>query len=97
MTQGNEMTAPDLLAELTAIGYNDVRKLPSGEWAGVLRQMFTCALFVGIDEFGYRTRYCYATERQARVALAEWDGNGQPPGLWIKQKPQDILGPGATS
>jgi hypothetical protein len=62
------------------------RKLPSGEWAGVQRMMFTVALLVGLDEFGYRTRFCYPLGMPAIEALAAWDGHGDPPGPWIKEK-----------
>ena len=66
---------------------------PSGEWAAV-RDMFTTAgLIVGITPTGYRTRFCYETRGEAMIALATWTGKGDPPGRWIKQKPEDWSGP----
>jgi len=41
---------------------------------------------VGLDETGYRTRFCYEDKRTALFALLTWDGRGDPPGPWIKEK-----------
>lgn len=83
--------------EILAFGYSSPRLLPTGEWAGLLRMIFTYALVVGIDEIGYRTRYCYARQTNAEMALEIWDGTGDPPGPWIKKKGgEEKLGPGAT-
>jgi len=60
--------------------------LESGEWAYVQRMHFTFALMVGCDETGYRTRFCFATLSDAMTALLTWDGRGDPPGDWIKEK-----------
>lgn len=78
-------------------GYNPVRALPTGQVIGVADMLFTTGLFVGIDEYGYSHRFCYATRSQAEQALREWDGTGDPPGPWIKEKPSGRLGPGAAS
>lgn len=67
------------------LGYKPARVLPSGECAGVMNMMFTAGLFVGLGNF-YRTRFCYPTRADAEKALAEWDGLGDPPGPWIKEK-----------
>lgn len=69
-----------------AIGYERVRVLPNGETAGLLRMIFTVGLVVGLDEFGYRTRFCYPDFNDAAAALESWDGIGDPPGPWIKEK-----------
>ena len=76
--------------------YSPLRELPTGVNAGIQDMNYTAGLFVDMDETGYRTRYCYATRAEAEAALQAWDGNGDPPGQWIKQKPEDRLGPGAT-
>ena len=80
--------------DMTEIGYSPVKQLTTGELAGVSDYMFTAGLVVGLDATGWRTRYCYATRPLAESALAAWDGNGDPPGPWIKQKPEDRHGPG---
>jgi hypothetical protein len=73
--------------EITALEYVAPKQLPAtGEWAALRRMFYTVGLFVGIDETGYRTRFCYPTMLAALVSLAEWDGSGDPPGPWIKEK-----------
>lgn len=51
-----------------------------------------------VSEFshGYQQRYCYESLREAIEALRQWDGAGDPPGLWIKEKMAGRLGPGWT-
>lgn len=67
--------------------YTAVRRLPSSDrWIGVRRMLFTWALMVDMDEAGYRTRFCYPDEKSAMSALIRWNGNGDPPGPWIKEK-----------
>lgn len=86
--------------ELRALMVNDfeaVRRLPTGELAGCRPQLFTTSLCVGVDDEAYRTRYCYERAEDAKAALTQWDGAGDPPGPWIKQKPEERLGPGART
>jgi hypothetical protein len=67
-------------------GYLCVHKLPTGEWAGLAPFIFTTGLCVGLDRSGYRTRFCYKNTRDALAAIVTWDGTGDPPGPWIKEK-----------
>lgn len=75
--------------------YENVRELPDGRRAAVVSYLFTAGLCVGIDDEGvsHKTRYCYATETEAQIALDKWDGFGDPPGCWIKQKPEERTNP----
>ena len=94
------MTRPegdDLLEKLAREGYRPVRVLPSGVVIGVLRQLYTTGLFVGLNKFTYERRYCYEHQVDAVAAFISWDGAGDPPGMWIKEKPSDRLGPGAIT
>lgn len=68
------------------LGYRPAKILANGEVAGIIQMLFTWGLFVGIDEHGYRTRFCYPTRKEAETALLIWDGLGDPPGPWIKEK-----------
>lgn len=86
----------DIFDALIREGYDSLRRLPTGDIAGVRRMNFTYGLFVGLDAAGYRQRYCYETRHDAVEALRVWDGSGDPPLNWIKAKPSDRLGPGAT-
>lgn len=85
----------DLEERLTKEGYLFVRELPGGKWVGLHPQAFTTGLFVGLTETSYERRYCYEKFIDAFEAIQAWDGKGDPPGPWVKEKPSDRLGPGA--
>lgn len=76
-------------------GYAHARQLPSGLWLAVRPQFVTTALCLDIDERvgTYRTRFCYENRFAAVLDFALWDGVGDPPGNWIKQKPEDRMNP----
>jgi hypothetical protein len=76
-------------------GYVMLRLMPDGELAGVSKYMFTHGLDMGVEPDFWRTRWCYNTRFEAEKALEIWDGTGDPPGLWIKQKPEERRGPGS--
>jgi hypothetical protein len=78
--------------------YSSVRRLPSGELAGLSRMAYTTGLVVGLDDTGYRGRYCYERTCDAQDALDGWTGEGDPSGPWIKYKGTggERLGPGAV-
>ena len=83
--------------ECLALNYHNIRTLPTGEIAGLMNLIFTTGLFVGLERDRYRTRYCYKNCDEASKALADWDGIGDPPGPWIKQKPENRLNPNLPS
>lgn len=72
--------------KLMEIGYVAPRILESGEWAALRKMLFTTGLFVGLDDMGWRTRFCYDKPEDASQALLNWSGFGDPPGPWIKEK-----------
>ena len=86
----------ELVAYLNTQGYTHCILLTTGELAGIMPMLYTTGLFVGLTEAGWRTRFCYEHRNDAIAALDAWDGHGDPPGAWIKEKPSDRLGPGAT-
>lgn len=64
-----------------------VRQIPNGHWIGVSRFCFTYGLCVGLEDWlncGYR--YCYKSPSDAALACHTWNGEGDPPGPWIKRK-----------
>ena len=73
-------------------GYTNVTMLPTGEVACLYKFMFTTGLIVGVTKFGYRIRFCFEQAQDAAEALKSWDGNGYPPGNWIKAKGTDDFG-----
>jgi hypothetical protein len=93
-TPWNDSMTPDIADEshtiFDEVGYSHLRILPSGELIGVCRYLFTYGLTIGIALFGYRKRWCYGREKDAIAAMERWDGRGDPPGPWIKQKPKGL-------
>ena len=97
LAPGAEMPSPEFRKQFAAWKderYWPIRQLPSGEWMGVLKMQYTYGLCIGLDRTGYRTRYCYETWDQVVPAFLTWDGEGDPPGPWLKQKPEERYGPG---
>lgn len=83
------MTDEKFIADMKANGYQYIQKLQNGEWIGVAQFIYTTGLCVGLNEFSYRGRYCYANVRDALFDASTWDGIGDPPGPWIKYKGED--------
>ena len=82
------------------LGYYRARQLPTGEWLALNRQIFTTGLCLVKEPAlsdqvsnGLRTRFCFEHAHDAEAAFVAWDGIGDPPGNWIKQKPQDRMNP----
>jgi len=76
-------------------GYYCARELPCGLVA--LRDyVHTVDIVVGIRGTAYTGRYSFDNADIARDALSKWDGNGDPPGPWLKYKGVDEtrVGPG---
>jgi hypothetical protein len=76
----------DLKEYLITQDYFDLKEIPGQGMCGLLRMLFTVGLVVGIEEHGYRGRYCYDSLAEAKSALNEWDGTGDPNYNWIKWK-----------
>lgn len=71
----------------------------NGVPCGIFKFLFTWGLCVGIDQEGCEKRYCYEHATDAEAALMSWDGQGHPPGPWIKCKGRDgadLLNPELT-
>lgn len=68
--------------------YSNERTLPTGVRIGIQNMIYTVALVVGIDAQGhYERRFCFPDWTSALEARNTWDGEGDPPGPWIKEKP----------
>lgn len=80
---------------LISQGYWCVRQLPTGEWAAGYDYLYTYGVLIGLQTGmpHYRTRWCYPKLEFSRDQVADfirqWDGEGAPPGFWLKQKPED--------
>ena len=84
--------------QLSKLGHSHTRII-NGKLCGLARFLFTTGLVVGLERDGFERRYCYEYEIEAFRALIAWDGEGHPPGPWIKCKgslnghPVDIANP----
>ena len=67
-------------------GYFDIREIEGVGICSLMTFAFTTGLIVGMNESGYRGRYCFSSKEEASKSLKEWDGTGDPPGNWIKYK-----------
>lgn len=77
----------EIIKELNDQGYSDLKYIEGRGICGVRRFMFTTGLVYGIDDYGYAGRYCYTHNFDARKALRDWDGVGDPgDDQWIKHK-----------
>lgn len=80
---------------LEADNVSIIKELPNGDTVGLYRYMFTTALVVLTADYaeavrrawnGQKRRFCYGDDMEALVAGMVWDGDGDPPGRWIKDK-----------
>ena len=83
--------------DIERLGYAFPRQLEDGRWIALLGMVYTRSLVVGINDDGYKERYCYGTTDEAVIGLVNWDGKGDPQGHWVKHKPSERLGPGAKT
>lgn len=85
-----------LILALQAEGYRDFRRLEGRGWCALHDYIHTCGIVVGLTEWSYEGRYCFASSNEARDAFLAWDGRGDPDGPWLKWKSAagERLGPG---
>lgn len=76
------------------------RVLEAGPYAGmrvwVYRQIYNDRLVLGWPEaVSYERGFCFPQDGSALAAGLEWDGEGDPPGPWIKEVGTERYGPGS--
>ena len=76
----------EFVEALAEQGFTDLTVRGHAGLCGLKGFNFTWGLVVNFEPFGHERRYCYEREEQARAALRAWDGEGHPPGPWIKCK-----------
>jgi len=81
-----ELLPDDQVKFYEDMGYRGVVRL-NGEIVGLSQFIFTCGILVGMDETGYKHRYCYHDANAASAALIRWiiEGGDEPSG-YIKRK-----------
>jgi hypothetical protein len=77
---------PKLIHVLKKNDYYYLRYIPNRGICGLQRMLFTVGLFYGLDYFSKEGRYCFTCLTEAKAALKDWDGIGDPDGMWLKHK-----------
>jgi hypothetical protein len=81
-----EKLEPDHIQFYTDMGYGMPIKL-DGEIVALGPFLYTTGIMVGMDETGYKHRFCYHTQGMAEIALLQWIGNdAEEPGGYIVKK-----------
>jgi hypothetical protein len=96
------MITKEQLSRLSYGSYQHFKKLEkgpyTGHWAHLAPMMFTVGVMVSNSDDGNPiTRWCYHSFVGAFLGLQEWDGVGDPPGDWIKEKGRDGERPNPNS
>jgi hypothetical protein len=79
------------------------RRLPDGRFLHLIPMIFNVRLVIESPEANrlgtYDDGWCFdrAKTREAIIALATWDGAGDPPGPWKKHIGSGRRGPGAQA
>ena len=66
------------IKKLADDGYFHISFKPNGRLTALYRFLFTTAIITDFDETGYFSRWCYHTQGEAKKALDEWNGAGEP-------------------
>jgi len=76
----------NLIEFLESEGYTEIREIEGRGLCGLKHFMFTTGLVYGMTKIEYEGRYCFERFSDAKEALNNWDGKGDPTGPWIKHK-----------
>ncbi len=72
MTGTDYILTPELWGLLVNNGYEMLFEIKGKGVCGIKRFAFTTGLVVGLDQSGYKERYCYKNRIDAIYALIEW-------------------------
>jgi hypothetical protein len=89
VTEGADMSDDTKFRQyLEASDYYEIRKLPDGAWVGLTDMLFTTALCIRLDRFGYDKRYCYRDPNMALAEIEKLENGDQEPEGWIRRLPK---------
>lgn len=80
------MSNANLIMFLETQGYSDLRELPDGTVAGMIRLMFTKAIVLGLDKTGWEYRYCYEDAGRANHEFAKIKSVDDVPAGWVARR-----------
>jgi hypothetical protein len=73
--------------QITALGdYEHLRELPDGTIAGIGRLMFTTALYIDLNEWGWERRFCFTERGKALEELAKLNSCEDLPEGWVARR-----------
>ena len=82
------MSDEELIEFFTSVGYREVRKLPDGNFVGIVPLMFTTGLCIDLNSCGHNKRFCFKKEADALQALANLQSVDDEPTGWIARRPE---------
>lgn len=85
-----QMSDDEFQAFLEENEYTNIRKLPDGTWAALIRLAFTIGMCTGLTEYGLERRFCYenlAEALGALQALNAWDE--EPEKTYVARRPKN--------
>jgi hypothetical protein len=75
----------EFIEYLKSLHYSGIREI-NGSICCLAPFMFTVGLITKVNHTGYFARFCFENPLDAMKAIQLWDGRGDPPGPWLKQK-----------
>lgn len=67
-------------------GYFNIRQLEDGGWVANYRLLFTTAICVGLDAYGFERRYCYDDPDRAESEIQAMRRLDDEPTGWIARR-----------
>ena len=83
-----EREAQDMCDWLRRQGFNPVRQLPDGSFAGMQHMLTTTAIFLGLDMHHWEARYCFKSGALAALRFAELQSESDVPEGWFARRPE---------
>jgi len=74
-----------------SMGYSQPKQLEDGWWVAFVPLMFTTGLCMGLDETGWKKRYCFEDKEKAQEEYNKLKFSYQVPQGWIARRPKSEL------
>ena len=72
--------------EIEHMGYQNVRQLPDGTWAGTIELLYTRAICTNITPLSYSYRWCFEDRQRAVDELNKLESMDDTPTGWIARR-----------
>lgn len=94
MNQTTQAQCPPIEAQAAELlewlrhNYDEVRALPDGSIAARSRLLFTTAIFLGLNRWGYQKRFCFESSALAARRFGELTSEDDEPAGYIARRPE---------